>query len=82
MKQSTRRALHAHLTPASHERWHDIAAELGTSVSSLLEVIGLHLTSESEVGLIGNGVDLSALAREARRIDAQRRRRSINLNSN
>ena len=37
----TRKAIHAFLTPASHEAWHDFAAENGVSVSAMIEAMAV-----------------------------------------
>jgi len=84
----TRKAIHAFLTPASHEAWHEFAAENGVSVSALIEALALDWAERAgTIATDGSGTDASAndglalddveaLARQARRIDAQRRRRS------
>jgi hypothetical protein len=71
----SRKAIHAFLTPGSHEAWHEFAAEHGVSVSGLIEAIALDWADRRE----GEDYDLAevdALSRQARRIDAGRRRRS------
>jgi hypothetical protein len=71
----SRKAIHAFLTPDSHEAWHEFAAEHGVSVSGLIEAIALDWADRRE----GEDYDLAevdALSRQARRIDAGRRRRS------
>ena len=69
-----RKAIHAYLSPDAHEAWHQFAAEQGVSVSGLLEAIADHWSDT-----MSNGGSLSpesdGLARAARKIDAQRRRR-------
>ena len=40
----TRKAIHAFLTPASHEAWHDFAAENGVSVSAMIEAMAVDWT--------------------------------------
>ncbi len=73
----SRKAIHAFLTPESHEAWHDFAAEHGVSVSAMIEAMAGDW-SERRNG-DGDGYDLpevDELARNARRIDAQRRRRA------
>ncbi|MGZ4694041.1 MAG: hypothetical protein ACXWCM_03415 [Acidimicrobiales bacterium] len=70
-----RKAIHAFLTPDSHEAWHEFAAEHGVSVSGLIEAIALDWADRRE----GDDYELAevdALSRQARRIDAGRRRRS------
>jgi hypothetical protein len=71
----SRKAIHAFLTPDSHEAWHEFAAEHGVSVSGLIEAIALDWADRRD----GDDYDLDevdALSRQARRIDAGRRRRS------
>jgi len=77
----TRKAIHAFLTPASHEAWHEFAAENGVSVSGLIEALAADWAERAQAaGRVeddGFALDeVEALARQARRIDAQRRRRS------
>ncbi|MEZ5228103.1 MAG: hypothetical protein R2710_15950 [Acidimicrobiales bacterium] len=71
--QADRRALHAYVSNEAHERWHDFAAEQGVSVSAVLEALASHVLGvvdgDSEAG------GLRSVVQEARRIDAQRRRR-------
>jgi hypothetical protein len=71
----TRKAIHAFLTPEAHEAWHEFAAENGVSVSALIEAMAMDWQGRRD----GDGFDLpevDELARSARRIDAQRRRRA------
>jgi predicted ATPase len=77
----TRKAIHAFLTPASHEAWHEFAAENGVSVSGLIEALALDWAARTDTAGAGGDDafaldEVEALARQARRIDAQRRRRS------
>ena len=68
----SRKAIHAFLTPDSHEAWHEFAAEHGVSVSGLIEAIALDWADRRD----GEDYDLAevdALSRQARRIDAGRR---------
>jgi len=71
----SRKAIHAFLTPDSHEAWHEFAAEHGVSVSGLIEAIALDWT-DRRVGDDYELAEVDALSRQARRIDAGRRRRS------
>jgi len=71
----SRKAIHAVLTPDSHEAWHEFAAEHGVSVSGLIEAIALDWT-DRRVGDDYELAEVDALSRQARRIDAGRRRRS------
>jgi hypothetical protein len=71
----TRKAIHAFLTPEAHEAWHEFAAEHGVSVSGMIEAMALDWAERRN----GEDIDLpeiDELARAARRIDAQRRRRT------
>jgi hypothetical protein len=71
----SRKAIHAFLTPESHEAWHEFAAEHGVSVSGLIEAIALDWADRRT----GDDLDLpevESLARQARRVDASRRRRA------
>jgi hypothetical protein len=71
----TRKAIHAFLTPAAHEAWHDVAAENGVSVSALIEALAQDWAQRKQ----GDDFDLpeiEALSRSARKIDAARRRRT------
>jgi hypothetical protein len=90
----SRKAIHAFLTPSSHEAWHAYAAEHGVSVSAMIEAMAIDWAERRDGGEQGNGrgapltihtgggeddfelPELEVLAREARRIDAQRRRRA------
>ena len=70
-----RKAIHAFLTPESHDAWHEFAADNGVSVSGLIEAMALDWGDRTE----GDDYDLAeveALSRPARRTDAQRRRRA------
>ncbi len=62
-----RKALHANVSADAHDEWHDACAEEGVSVSGLLEVLAPQL---------GRILADDALVREARKIDAVRRRRA------
>lgn len=67
-----RKALHAYLSADSHELWHDFAASNGVSVSALLECLAAEMADPSECSL---GESLETIVREARKVDAARRRR-------
>ena len=69
-----RRALHAYLSEASHDAWHDFAAEQGVSVSGMLEAYGLELV-DVVAGKAKPRKDQQVLVEQARKIDAARRRR-------
>lgn len=68
-----RRALHAYLSDDAHETWHAVAAELGVSVSALLEAMAIDLRRPASEQAMATRVD--DVVRRARRIDADRRRR-------
>lgn len=63
-----RSALHAYLSDDAHHAWHEAAAEHGVSVSAILEVLADRID-----GLM---VSEPYLARNARKVDAVRRRRT------
>lgn len=71
---SQRRALHAYLSPAAHDTWHDFATEHGVSVSALLEALSEPLTSGLPEVSIADVLDGAVTS--ARATDAARRRRS------
>ena len=71
----SRIAIHAFLTPDSHEAWHEFAAENGVSVSGLIEAMALDWSDRTDGDEFALE-EVEALSRQARRIDAQRRRRS------
>jgi hypothetical protein len=71
----SRKAIHAFLTPGSHEAWHEFAADNGVSVSGLIEAMALDWSDRTEVDEY-DLAEVEALSRQARRIDAQRRRRT------
>ncbi|MGZ4683249.1 MAG: hypothetical protein ACXWCM_09760 [Acidimicrobiales bacterium] len=68
------RAVHAYLSDGAHETWQDVATEYGVSVSGLIEAMGLDLQLPADQQVIGPR--LEGLVKRARRIDADRRRRS------
>ena len=68
-----RRAIHAYLTASSHEVWHRVAEEAGVSLSGFLEALALDmdLNPPDQGGL----ARWDTIVKDARRIDAERRRR-------
>lgn len=70
----TRKAIHAYLSPAAHDAWHDFAAENGVSVSGLLEAIANEWSTRLARGEPALP-DEDHLVKTARRVDADRRRR-------
>lgn len=67
-----RRALHAYLSDEAHDTWHQVAADLGCSVSAMLEAMANDFEGSDEHG---NRSQIEAIVKKARRIDADRRRR-------
>jgi hypothetical protein len=66
-----RRALHAYLSDDAHDTWHTVAADLGCSVSAMLEAMAPRLGQPGP-----EAADRTAgIVKQARRIDADRRRR-------
>jgi hypothetical protein len=71
-----RKALHAYVSDAAHDQWHSFAAEQGVSVSAVLEALAAELDSERQSSTTPMGERLESVVRAARKIDAQRRRRT------
>lgn len=69
-----RRAIHAYLTAESHDTWHRVAEESGVSLSGLLEALAADMSANPPDG--GGHPRWNEVVKDARRIDAQRRRRS------
>ncbi len=70
---AARKAIHAYLSNEAHDNWHEFAAENGVSVSGLLEAIAEDWNQRLKAAKPSK--DTEALIKEARRIDAVRRRR-------
>ncbi len=70
--RNQRKALHAYVSEDAHDSWHDFAAENGASVSALLESLAPALKSSPDTPF---QVSLDEVINQARRTDAQRRRR-------
>jgi hypothetical protein len=68
------RAVHAYLSDDAHAAWLDVSTEYGVSVSGLIEAMGADLTKPPDERLLGPQLD--ALVARARRVDAERRRRT------
>jgi hypothetical protein len=71
-----RKALHAYVSDAAHDRWHSFAAEQGVSVSAVLEALAGELDADDTTSAAPMGERLEIVVRAARKIDAQRRRRT------
>jgi len=69
-----RSALHAYLSVDSHAAWQAFSEENGVSVTGLLEALGRELAAELED--IEPDDMRQTWVKKARRIDAERRRRS------
>lgn len=64
-----RKALHAYVSDKAHAAWHEYASVEGISVSALLEEIAPNL----------NALLPTTIVKNARRTDAERRRRTSHL---
>jgi DNA polymerase III delta prime subunit len=71
-----RKALHAYVSDAAHDHWHRFAADQGVSVSAVLEALAGELDTERAEAADPMRDRLDEVVRSARRIDAQRRRRT------
>jgi hypothetical protein len=69
-----RRAIHAYLTAESHDTWHRVAEDAGVSLSGLLEALATDMAGKAPDN--GGHPRWGEVVKSARRIDAQRRRRS------
>jgi hypothetical protein len=67
-----RRALHAYLSDDAHDTWHRVSADLGCSVSAMLEAMATGFDATDAPDLSER---LAPIVKRARRIDADRRRR-------
>jgi hypothetical protein len=68
-----RRAIHAYLTPESHELWHRVSEDAGVSLSGFLEAMATDMGANPPD--TGGHPRWDQIVKAARRIDAQRRRR-------
>jgi hypothetical protein len=68
-----RRAIHAYLTPDSHDVWHSTSAEAGISMSAFLEALASDMRDNPPSE--GGHQRWREVVRAARKIDADRRRR-------
>ena len=69
-----RRAIHAYLTAEGHDVWHTASEEAGVSLSGLLEALATDLAAHPPAD--GGHPRWDEVVTTARKIDAQRRRRS------
>lgn len=65
---TAKQPIHAYLTPAAHEAWHDMCARQRVSVSVMLEALAPHLADVLDA--------LPDVVAEAGEIEYQRRRRA------
>jgi hypothetical protein len=72
--ENGRKALHAYVSDDAHDCWHSFAAEQGVSVSAVLEALAGELQAISSTATMAERLD--EVVRAARKIDAQRRRRT------
>lgn len=63
-----RKAIHCYTSDEAHDHWHEAAAEHGVSVSAIMEALAPMVDRLM--------VDEPYLARNARKVDAARRRRN------
>ena len=68
------RAVHAYLSDDAHAAWQGVATEYGVSMSGLIEAMGADLQQPDDERILGP--QLERLVKRARRIDADRRRRT------
>jgi hypothetical protein len=68
------RAVHAYLSDEAHAIWLEVSTEYGVSVSGFIEAMGVDLAKPDDERLLGPQLD--ELVARARRIDAERRRRT------
>jgi hypothetical protein len=68
------RAVHAYLSDDAHETWLEVATDYGVSLSGLMEAMGADLRRPADERVLGP--HLEELVTRARRVDAERRRRS------
>jgi hypothetical protein len=75
-QDNSRKALHAYVSDAAHDEWHSFAAEQGVSVSAVLEALAGELDADRREAASPLAERLDVVVKAARRIDAQRRRRT------
>ncbi len=71
-KAKRRRALHAYLSDAAHDTWHQFAADNGVTVSATLEALAAELHDRDPAD---GGIDFAPIIERARQTDSRRRRR-------
>src|SRR4051794_30866934 len=64
-----RRALHAYLSDDAHDTWHEVAADLGCSVSAMLEAMAADFDRPGDERTIEDRI--GPIVKKARRIDAE-----------
>jgi len=68
------RAVHAYLSDDAHATWLEVSTEYGVSVSGFIEAMGNDLAKPGDERVLDGHLD--GLVSRARRIDAERRRRT------
>jgi hypothetical protein len=68
------RAVHAYLSDDAHTTWLDVSTEYGVSVSGFIEAMGADLAKPPSDRVLGPQLD--GLVTRARKVDADRRRRT------
>jgi len=66
---TNRKALHAYVSDQAHDQWHEFAAKQGVSVSAMIEALAPAFDRADDE-------QFASMVTAARKIDAQRRRRS------
>jgi hypothetical protein len=68
------RAVHAYLSDEAHATWLEVSTEYGVSVSGFIEAMGADLAKPEDERVLGP--QLEGLVARARKVDAERRRRT------
>jgi len=68
------RAVHVYLSDDAHLTWLEVSTEYGVSVSGFIEAMGVDLARPDDERVLGP--HLEGLVARARKVDAERRRRS------
>lgn len=74
MATENRKAVHAYLEDAQHEVWHTVSEEAGVSLSGLLESMAMDFKDYPPED--GGHPRWNDIVKAARKIDAERRRRT------